>query len=45
MRDRSMSTGSALMIAAVPTATIETLTIAVVYISGAIIGLLVLYRR
>ena len=35
----------ALMIAAVPTATIETLTIAVVYISGAIIGLLVLYRR
>ncbi len=35
----------ALMVAAVPTAKIETLLIAVVYISGAIIGLLVLYRR
>jgi NADH:ubiquinone oxidoreductase subunit 3 (subunit A) len=35
----------ALMVAAVPTATIETLLIAVIYIIGAIIGLLVLYRR
>lgn len=35
----------ALMIALVPTGTIETLVIAVFYILGAIIGLLVLYRR
>jgi NADH-quinone oxidoreductase subunit A len=35
----------ALMIAAVPTATIETLLMAVIYVVGAIIGLLVLYRR
>ena len=35
----------ALMIAAVPAATIETLFIAFIYIIGAIIGLMVLYRR
>jgi NADH:ubiquinone oxidoreductase subunit 3 (subunit A) len=35
----------ALMIASVPAATIETILIAVIYIIGAIIGLLVLYRR
>jgi NADH:ubiquinone oxidoreductase subunit 3 (subunit A) len=35
----------ALMAATVPAATIETLLIAVIYIIGAIIGLLVLYRR
>ncbi len=35
----------ALMIAAVPAATIETFLIAVIYIVGAIIGLMVLYRR
>ena len=35
----------ALMIATVPTATIETFLIAVVYILGAIIGLVVLYAR
>ncbi len=35
----------ALMVAAVPIATIETFLIAVVYICGAIVGLLVLYRR
>ncbi len=35
----------ALMVAAVPTATIETVLIAVIYIVGAIVGLLVLYRR
>ncbi len=35
----------ALMIATVPTATIETSLIAVVYILGAIIGLVVLYTR
>jgi NADH-quinone oxidoreductase subunit A len=36
---------AALMIATVPTATIETSLIAVVYILGAIIGLYVLYKR
>jgi NADH-quinone oxidoreductase subunit A len=35
----------ALMIAAVPAATIETLLIAIIYIIGAIVGLLILYRR
>lgn len=35
----------ALMIASMPAATIETILIAVIYIIGAIIGLLVLYRR
>jgi NADH-quinone oxidoreductase subunit A len=35
---------AALMIATVPTATIETSLIAVVYILGAIIGLFVLYK-
>ena len=35
----------ALMIASVPAVTIETSLIAVVYIIGAIVGLLVLYRR
>jgi NADH-quinone oxidoreductase subunit A len=34
-----------LMIASVPAATIETILIAVIYIIGAIVGLLVLYRR
>jgi NADH-quinone oxidoreductase subunit A len=35
----------ALMVAAVPKGTIDTVLMAVIYISGAIIGLLVLYRR
>ena len=35
----------ALMVASVPIATIGTTLIAVIYISGAIVGLLVLYRR
>jgi NADH-quinone oxidoreductase subunit A len=35
----------ALMLALVPTGTIETLIIAIIYVLGAIIGLSILYRR